>query len=129
MRLLPRSTLVRLPCHFVQPRDAVLNIGVRREEIVHPGTGERVDDEEVGGSGIALGRRIGHLLGSALNLAQGGSEREGTLASLSADPVRLIFAPAADLHLHKAHGERPQDDEKEATDRPDALVIVAPATE
>ena len=51
---------------------------------------------------------IGHLLGNALNLAQGGSEREGTFANLGADPVRLVFAPAADLHLHKARGERPQ---------------------
>jgi len=61
----PNLWLAHLPCHFVQPRDAVLNIGMRREEIVHPRARERVDDEEVGGSGIALGRRIGNLLGSA----------------------------------------------------------------
>jgi hypothetical protein len=60
-------------------------------------------------AGLRSAVGLGICSNSARNLAQGGSEREGALANLSADAIGLIFAPAADPHLHKARSERPQD--------------------
>ncbi len=68
--------------------------------------GQRIDDEQMRRGGIALGRHVGDVLRGAGDLLQGRGERQRTPADLGAGLVGLVFARAADRHLHQPRGER-----------------------
>ena len=53
----------------------------------------------------------------------------GLPADLRALAVGLVFAGAADGHLHEACGERPEDHERERADEADLVVAVAASAE
>src|SRR6478672_11653795 len=79
-------------------------------------------------SRIALSRRIWDTLRYARDLLQGRGERQRTLADLGAGAIGLIFARAADRHLHEPGGKWPEDEEQQRADEPDiAVVVAAPA--
>ena len=107
--LWPRRDEGLAAIHLHQGRDAVVGRRVGREQVVRALARQRVDDEHVARGRIALGVVVRNAVRIGLDLAQGAGQRLGVAADLGAATVGLVFAAAADRHLHQGRGDRRQD--------------------
>src|SRR6516164_11021595 len=84
--------LALLGRHGLETADALLDGRVGGEEAADGAPVQRVDDEHMGRGRIALGGRVVHDLGAALELAERAGEPEGIARDLGAGTVGLELA-------------------------------------
>lgn len=102
------------------------------EEAVHPQSRERVDDEHVRARRVRLGGGHDAALLVLLEALQAGGEPARVAADLRPRAVGLVFAAAADRHLHQHGGDGADDHQQYGAERAEGVlppVLAAPAEE
>ena len=102
---------------------------MRREQIVHALSCERVDDEHVRGRRVALGLLVRQLVRGVLDLGQRGGQPHRLAGDARAEIVGGVLARAADRHLHQHGRERRQNHHHDRADDAGAVAVVAVAAE
>ena len=90
---------------------------------------QRVDDEHVGGGGIAFHRGHDLAMGEGLDLLQGTGEPAGLTANLGTQTVGGIFACSRYGHLHDGGREWCEEHDQDGNDGAGALAIARAAEE
>ena len=114
-------------CKLVQRGNAIARVGMGREEIVHALTREGIDDVHMGHGGVALGGDIDLPSSQGGDLFQRRSQRQRIAGNFGADPVGLIFARAADGHLHQHGCHRREKHHQQGADPAQRVVAVIAA--
>ena len=80
-------------------------------------------------AGLRSASMLGMRCAAAAIFCKAEASDKGRPADLGAGTVGLVFARAADRHLHEGRGQRSEDHEEERADDPDIAAVVAPSAE
>ena len=103
----------------------VFDVGMGREQVVHPLPGQRIDDEHMGHRRIGFGVLIGDNLRAVRDFRQRARQRVGIAANFRAKPVGRVFARAADRHLHEHGGQRRENGQRNRADHARPIAAIA----
>ncbi len=101
---------------------------MRGEQAVHALARERVDDEEMRRRGRRFRGLVADLVRITLDLGEGGSKPQRLPADHGPKTVGLVFARAADGHLHQHRGER-RDEDRHQRPEPVRMTVAAISAE
>lgn len=116
------SALTHLARDLLERGDPVVGAGMRREQVVHTATGQRVDNIDVRHGRHVFGRLVRELPRELLQLAQRRGEPERVPRDRGANPVGLVLSRPADRHLHEAGRERRHQNDEQGAEKTATVV-------